>query len=246
MGYGYRTRIGYHEVDSDRKLTLTSLIDLFQDCGGFHGEDCGYSNKGLADMGLAWILSSWQIVITKCPELSAWVKLSTYPYKYKHFLANRYFLLESEEGEEYVRADSVWILMDMKNYKPVRISKEMAHAYGGDGEEDADIFKGYDFGGRKITRDDAFEKLEPIRVAPYMIDTNHHVNNEEYVKIAQCFLPEGFSWNAFRAEYTKQARLGDLLMPGISVSEGKCQINLCSETGEQFFIGEWSKREPAV
>ena len=242
MSYGYKTRIGYHEVDADRKLTLCSAINLFQDCGGFHGEDCGYSNKGLAEMGLAWILSSWQIVIRKMPDLSEWVNLSTYPYKYKHFLANRYFLLESETKEEYIRADSVWILMDMNNYKPVRIPAEMAAAYGGSTGEDADIFKGYDFGGRKIAAAGEFQTLDSIGVAPYMIDTNHHVNNEQYVRIAQSLLPADYTWNAFRAEYTKQARLGDTLIPGLFLSEDKCQISLCTESGEQYFIGEWSKK----
>lgn len=242
MGYEYKTRIGFSKVDSDRKMTLAALIDEFQDCGGFHGEDCGYSNKGLADMGLAWILSSWQIVIRKMPDLSEWVRLATYPYKYKHFMANRYFLLESESGEEYVRADSVWILMDMKDYKPVRITEDMADAYGGK-DGNSDIFRGFDFGGRKINKEGQFEKRDPILVAPYMIDTNHHVNNQQYVKIAQCYLPEEMEWNSFRAEYTKQARLGDHLNPEICVMQDKCQIALLDDAGEQYFIGEWMKRD---
>ena len=239
MGYGYKTRIGYHEVGSDRKLTLASMIDLFQDCGGFHGDDCGYSNQALAKEGLAWILFSWQIVISGLPDLGEWVNLSTYPYKYRHFMANRYFLLESEAKEEYVRADSVWIMMDMKEYKPVRISKEMADAYG----EHPDIFKGYDFGGRKVQKIGEFSAQGEIEIAPYMIDTNHHVNNGQYVKLAGCYLPEDFSWNSFRSEYTKQARLGDILIPERSVTDDICQIALCDTEGEQVFLGEWAKKE---
>ena len=244
MGYGYQTRIAYHEIDPHRKLTLSGLINRFQDCGGFHGDDCGYSNKQLADMGLAWILASWQIVITEMPELSERVWLETFPYKYRYCMANRYFRLSSTEGKEFVRADSVWILMNMKQYAPVRIPQEMADAYGRDGAED--IFKGYDFGGRKIEKDDSFKPLDEICVAKYMIDTNYHVNNEQYVRIAQAYLPEGFEWNTFRGEYTKQARLGDKMIPELAADGNVCRIALSDENGDPYFLGEWSKKDTQI
>lgn len=240
MSYGYKKRICYHEVDASRKLTFHSLIDLFQDCGSFHGEDCGCSNQFLADQGLAWILSSWQIVTGRMPKLGDWVELTTIPYYFKHFLAYRYFILRSEDGEELARANSVWLLMNMINYKPAKIPQSIVDAYG----LDEDLYKDYDFGGRKIDRMGGAKQLEPVIAAPYMIDTNLHVNNQQYVRIAYSYLPENFSWNAFRGEYTKQARLGDALIPEISQNNGVTQIALMNEEGEQFFLGEWTNREP--
>ena len=238
MGYNWNTRIGYHLVDPDRNLTLSSLINLFQDCGGFHGADCGFSNKKLADMGLAWIISNWQISVDHMPVLDDHVAVETFPYHIKHFMASRYYRLSSPDGTEYARANSLWLLMDMKSYKPVRIPKEMWEAYG----ICEDIFKDYDFGGRKVLPADGGEKIPPVPIVRSMIDTNSHVNNEQYIVIAHSFIPDGTDWNFFRCQYTKQARLGDSLLPVRSKIENGVQISLKSEEGEAYFTGEWIKR----
>lgn len=238
MSYTFNTRIGYHLVDSNRKLALPALINLFQDCGGFHGADCGYSNKVLADMGLAWIISSWQVHINEMPELDDFVEITTYPYKIKFCLASRYFVLRSKDGRELAKANSLWVLMDMNKYAPTKISKEIADAYG----PYEDYFKDYEFGGRKISQEGELTAYPPIEVLPYMIDSNHHVNNEQYIKTASLLLPEGFKPNNFRAEYTKQAKMGDLLMPYVGKTEEGYRISLCDADNEPYFTGEWTRR----
>ena len=236
MGYSWKTRVGYHQVDRNRKLTLTEMINMFQDCGGFHGADVNFSNQQMADLGLAWIISSWQVAVNEMPDLDSHVVVETYPYKLKYCVASRYYALVSPDGFEYARANSLWVLMDMKEYKPVKVSKEIWEAYA----PYEDIFKGFDFGGRKIVSEGEGKTLEKIEVSPYMIDTNAHVNNEQYIRLAQCLLPQDLSWNRFRAEYTKQAKLGDILVPVLFEQESGVQVALLSEEGEQFFIGEWA------
>ena len=238
MGYQWATRIGYHQVDPDRKLTLSGLINLFQDCGGFHGADSGYSNKQLADMELAWIIANWQIAVKDMPDLDAHVVVETFPYKTKYFMASRYYRLCSPEGYEYARANSLWILMNMKSYRPVKVTKEIWEAYG----TFEDIFGDYDFGDRKVEPAQAGEELPSFEVAPYMIDTNSHVNNEQYIMLAQCCLDRNDTWDFFRCQYTKQAKLGDRLIPFRAAVDGGVQISLKDETGEPYFTGEWVKK----
>ena len=237
MGYQWNTRIGYHQVDRNRKLVLTEMINMFQDCGGFHGADAGFSNQQMADMGLAWILSAWQIAVTEMPDLDSHVVVETYPYKFRHCIANRYYALVSPEGREYARANSFWVLMDMKEYKPANAPSEMIDAYA----PYENVFAGFDFGGRKIAPGENEKTFPAIEVSPYMIDTNAHVNNEQYIRIAQCLIPEETEWNRFRAEYTRQAKLGDSLIPVRMDTENGVQIALTDENGGQYFIGEWQK-----
>ena len=238
MSYKTDFRIGYHLVDPNRRLALPAMINLFQDCGGFHGADCGYSNQGLADMGLAWIISSWQVYINEMPKLDDFVEITTYPYRVKYCMASRYFALRSPEGKEYARANSLWVMMDMKKYAPFKITKEIEDAYG----PYEDHYKDFDFGGRKITHESEMTAAPPIEVTSYMIDTNHHVNNEQYVKIAQSLLPEDFKYNMFRAEYTKQARFGEFMTPYTAKTQEGYQISLCDADGEAYFTGEWTQR----
>ena len=239
MGYKWDTRIGYHLVDPNRKLTLSSLINLFQDCGGFHGADCGFSNKQLADMGLAWIISTWQIAVNEMPDLDDKVLVETCPYSVKFFMAHRYYRLVSPDGFEYARANSLWLLMDMKTFKPVKITPEIRDAYG----PYEDIFKGYDFGGRKVEPAGSGETLPAFEVAPFMIDPNSHVNNEQYIVLASSCLNPEMEWNFFRCQYTQQAKLGDQMTPILSGIENGVQIALNNDSGAPYFIGEWTNRK---
>ena len=56
-------------------------------------------------------------------------------------------------------------------------------------------------------------------VAKHHIDTNHHVNNAQYVEIARELLPEDFQIGQLRAEYKKAAVLGDRIYPRISFTD---------------------------
>ena len=55
---------------------------------------------------------------------------------------------------------------------------------------------------------DAMKKLQE-----YHLDTNHHVNNGQYVRMATAYLPETFVIRELRVEYRSQAMLGDTIRP---------------------------------
>ena len=50
-------------------------------------------------------------------------------------------------------------------------------------------------------------------VQEYHLDTNHHVNNGQYVRMATAYLPETFAIRELRVEYRSQAMLGDTIRP---------------------------------
>ena len=69
------------------------------------------------------------------------------------------------------------------------------------------------------------EKQEGIVVKPHHLDTNHHVNNAQYVGMALDYLPEDYVVTGIRAEYKKQALLHDMLIP--------CLCTKCGERGAE-------------
>lgn len=82
--------------------------------------------------------------------------------------------------------------------------------------------------------------LDPVTVHAHHLDSNHHVNNGQYVAIAAEYLPEGFQVRQLRAEYKRQARLGDILTPGISESSGAYVVTLNDQAGRPYVILEFS------
>lgn len=77
---------------------------------------------------------------------------------------------------------------------------------------------------------------ESIVAARYHMDTNHHVNNAQYVEIAREILPDYFKIEEIRVEYKKVAVLGDVITPHISkINEGYV-VSLCDIKGSPYAV----------
>ena len=61
------------------------------------------------------------------------------------------------------------------------------------------------------------EERESFQVAKHHLDINHHVNNAQYIKMAEEYLPEGFALKEMQTEYKKAAMLHDVIVPHGSV-----------------------------
>ena len=76
---------------------------------------------------------------------------------------------------------------------------------------------------------EGMEEQGESSVLRQQIDTNHHVNNGQYVQMAEEFLPEGFQIRQMRAEYKKAAMLHDVIVPMACHQDGVCTVALCDE-----------------
>ena len=56
--YQLESRIRYSETNEAGFLTMTGIINYFQDCSTFHSEDCGVGVAFLEKEHRAWMLSS--------------------------------------------------------------------------------------------------------------------------------------------------------------------------------------------
>ena len=65
----YRGRIRFSEVDHTRRITLPGIVNYFQDCSTFQSEDLGLGIMHCSERKRAWILSSWQVVVERYPEI---------------------------------------------------------------------------------------------------------------------------------------------------------------------------------
>ena len=235
--YEMKCRVRYSETDSTGQLKLASLVDLFQDCSIFHAEDAGIGCDYMQENGWAWMLVSWEISIHKLPRMGERLVITTDPYDFKSFLGFRYFKMYGENGDEtLVEANTSWAFMDLKRQAPTRFPKEMPALYG---MGESGIV--YPPAKRKMSIPDAddaqagWQDLPSFDVVPGNIDINNHVNNGQYIHMANAYLPDDFVIGGIRVEYKKQAKLGDRIYPRISdrnVDEtGRRErlINLCDE-----------------
>lgn len=235
--YTFESRIRYSETDSEGKLAMASLLNYFQDCSTFQSEALGVGLEYLKEKHLVWVLSSWQIVVERYPGLCEQVKTSTFPYDFKGFLGSRNFMMKTAGGEYLAKANSLWSLLSTDTGKPVLPPEEMICAYVL--EERLDM----EYAPRKISLPQDGVLEEPIVVKKHHLDTNHHVNNGQYVDIAMEFLPENFVIGQLRAEYKKQAFLDDILYPYVA-KEGQRIVVSLRDAGEKPYVSvEFQEKE---
>ena len=226
--YAFDSRIRYSETDSEGRLTLNALLNYFQDCSTFHSEDVGLGIGYMKEIGQVWVLSAWQIVVNRYPQLGEKVRIVTLPYELKAFLGYRNFAMLDEKGEYIAKANSLWSLLDVTTGKPVIVKEAMRKGYVADEKLDMD------YAPRKITVPEGGQLLESIVVKKHHLDTNHHVNNGQYVNIAMEYLPDDFVIRQMRAEYKKQAFLEDVLHPYVVQTENGYIICLQDEEGRPY------------
>lgn len=234
--YTFQSRIRYSEVGPDGSLTLESLLDYFQDASTFHSEDLGLGIGYLKEKNMVWVLSAWQIVVERYPRLCENVVIGTAPYEFKGFVGYRNFWMDTKEGERLAYANSIWSLMDTVKMTPARPPVEMLEGY-----RLAEKLP-MDYAPRKIAVPDNGQNREALQVRPYHLDTNGHVNNGQYVRMAMDYVPAGWKIRQLRAEYKKQAVLNDRIMPVAAVNAEKTRytVSLNGEDGKPYSIVEFT------
>ena len=230
--YSFKSRVRYSELAADKRLSLVSIINYFQDCCTFEAEDKEVGLQWLNDHHTSWMLTNWQIHILRRPEFCEDIEIITWASGFKFFIGRRSFLIRSISGEPLVYALSDWAYVNVVENRPEKdVPAKELEVYGLDVpiekrfsefgitvSEEQQILKG------KI--DTSFMKdidisgvSNSIVVSGEHLDTNNHVNNAQYVAIAATQLPADYKTNIFRAEYKMQSKLGDVLYPVVNTTD---------------------------
>lgn len=233
--YTFDSRIRYSEVDSEGKLTMAALINYLQDCSTFQSEDLGIGVNYMKEICRVWVLCSWQIVVDRYPELGEKVVIGTQPYDLKGFMGFRNFAMLDEQGNYIARANSIWSLLNTETGKPAAVPEIMIERYTRAPRLEMN------YADRKIPMPEGAVAQEPITVKKHHLDTNRHVNNQQFLDMAMEFLPEGYGIRQVRAEYKKQAFLHDVLVPYVVEDGDRVVVKLAGEDGETYVIAEFSK-----
>ena len=232
--YSFDSCVRYSEVGEDKKLTLNGMINYFQDCSTFHSEELHVGVGKLEALQRVWVLSSWQIVIDRYPSLCERIRISTWPYQFQGFLGWRNFTMTDGDGRMLAWANSLWTFLDTQTGRPARVPEEFENAYGL--EERLDM----NYASRKLPMPKGGETGDPFAVQKHHLDTNHHVNNGQYIQMAREYVPEDFRIRQMRAEYKKSALLGDMIYPVTAFEDGRYTIGLCDELGKPYAVVELS------
>lgn len=244
--YSFTSRVRYSEIGQDGRLTIPALVDYLQDCTTFGSEELGLGPAHTAKTGLAWLLSAWEIEISELPRFGEKICVSTWATGFAGLHASRNFTVRREGDEAgaapLVRADSSWFMFDANKGRPVRTPKEESTPYLEDARDDAPL----DLPPipRMVRVEGEGVATCPITVTSAHLDTNHHVNNAQYVSLALGVLDEGEVRLpcTLDVHYSQAAKLGDVIYPHIhrdeQAEDGRAAtvVTLDDEAGKHYAL----------
>lgn len=236
MEYRMKHRVRYSEVGADERIDMAQIVKYFQDCSTFHSEDIGHGLRFLEDKNRLWLLLGWQIVVERYPSFAEEISIGTWAYDWKGIYGYRNFDIQDAEGSRIAYANSIWVYLAADTLAPTKIDEEEVRAYGSSPR------LSMDYAPRKVRAPKIAEDKEPFQIMKAHIDTNHHVNNAQYISLAEEYLPEGFVVGQVRADYKQSAVLHDMVSPKVTLEENRCTVQLCNSEGKPYVIIEFTGR----
>ncbi|MBR3645943.1 MAG: hypothetical protein IKN54_05955, partial [Lachnospiraceae bacterium] len=147
---------------------------------------------------------------------------------YNTIYGNRNYVMMNEDGEWLAYADSKWVLIDIDTRMPARITDKEMEGYVI--EERIDMPES----NKRLKLSSDREQMPNERVYKTYIDTNGHMNNTAYFRLAQEFIPNDLDYDTIDAVYVKETTEGTIIVPFIHKEEKGIGISFEGEDGTVF------------
>lgn len=208
--YTKKFNINFSDVGESNELTNKGILRLMQEISGIHSDSFGYGVNDTPKTGLVWIILNWKLKVFSRPIWNTEITLKTWAKWEKSIYSCRDIEIYDDKNNIIAIATSKWILFDInKNsiFKPTPQIKE-AFPY-----VDKSVFEGESIEKLKEPENSSF--VTEYTVQRRDIDTNHHVNNLNYLDYAYEALPENvfssINFSNVEIMYKREAKLGDKL-----------------------------------
>lgn len=245
MIYAFESAVRYSEADADGRLSVGGLVDYFQDTSVQQSDQL--LKQGLLPPSARgfWVLAYWHIRWKRRPVIGERIEAGTFASEFTGAFGRRNFYLNDESGEAAI-ADSLWAYVDNSSGRPVRPDSSVIEPYG---RRDPIPMPDY---GRKIRCSDLvteqMKSYPSIPVRRFDLDTNHHMNNAVYIKLAweTALLHEEAGAvpvcmgkiNCIRVEYRKAAEYGDVIHPYVYSDRERIVVALCDRAKRAYALVE--------
>lgn len=153
----------------------SAIMEAMQETAGAHSTNLGLSRKVMDDMGVAWVLSRVQVDMQRMPHIGERITILTYPTVNKHLFFPRSHVFYDETGAQIGCANSLWLVMDLRERRLVRSQEVLLHMPD---NSDRTPAAGMPATVRALPGD--------VKTGSYTaqytdLDVNRHVNNTRYL-----------------------------------------------------------------
>lgn len=201
--------IDYVDVDTHAVLSDWGFFKYLQEIACLHADQVGFGLNDIPKTGLAWILLDWKLQILRRPVWKDVIHIRTWATKMELATCYRDFEILDASGNRLAIATSKWVLYHLGQQKITRITPEMEAAFQ---PAPSSLFN---MEISKLKEPASYSSSFEYTILRKDIDSNHHVNNLNYILLARESLPKeifDLSFSEIDVMYKKQCLLGDVIL----------------------------------
>lgn len=198
----------FGDCDTYKRGTVFSIMKLLTELSGEDYEHKGLGHSFLWDRGQTFLITRMRLEFKRFPQYSETVVAETWERTVKGPYFYREYDVRSQNGEQLITGTGMWLLVDP-------ISREILRPtalVGGLPKENPETVGCAPCKKLKLNQDLPVLGQRPIYYSD--LDSNGHVNNAVYGKIATDFLPGAFRDTAVKAvdiSFNMETKLGETL-----------------------------------
>jgi medium-chain acyl-[acyl-carrier-protein] hydrolase len=179
-------RVHTWDIDVKNQATLQALLRFMQETAMNDADEMDSGYEALHANGHTWVLVGLLIQCDAYPLFQSRLRVKVWLRAQEGLATLRDFVLEDEQGREFARATSSWLVLDIAERRPVKPDLYMERARPWHPR-------------RAVGRDPArlepvegWDRREELLVRYADLDMNGHVNNVHYPMYVQELLP--YAW----------------------------------------------------
>ena len=235
LTYQMKMKISFDMADMNGHIKLPDVILLSLQVSGMQSIELGVSDKTiLEDYNLVWIITDYDIEVTRLPHFAEEITIETEALSYNRLFCYRRFTIYDEAGQELIHMMATFVLMDRDSRKVHAVEPEIVVPYQSDFD-------------KKLIRGPRYEPLEELvskdyHVRFYDLDMNGHVNNSKYLDwifevMGADFLTQ-YIPKKINLKYVKEVRPGGVITSAVERTglESKHEITSDGATNAQAII----------
>lgn len=196
-----------YEVNADKKASLSSVCDYFQEAAGVHARRLEFDITQLQEKNLTWVLYKMHVRISEFPDRWDEIEVETWPGSGDGIRAFRDYILKNKQGDTLGVGISQWMVLNTKTRRPVRMPNEILKMAPKKNHHVLDIDKS----ALETIRQPSRKFLH--KVGECDLDMNNHVNNVSYIRWITGYRPRSVQpeekCTEINIQYLSEAVLGD-------------------------------------
>jgi len=204
--YQEKFKIRASEIDFNQKATLPSICNLLQEIAGNHAQELHFDITDLQENKMTWVLHRLVVKMDRFPEWREPITVETWPSSGDGLRAYRDFRIIDEENNVIGKSLSYWLILNIKNRRPMRIPKTILEMAPKNVDHVLPIQDAH------FSEINNPEAVNTFNVRKTDLDLNRHVNNVRYVEWALSCLPDQSKADSIDIKFMSESVLGDMVV----------------------------------